>query len=558
MTTESSSGSATKSGRAYHVECVIGRGGFGTVYRARLVTDGSFRKAVALKVLHPEMERIDEVAQRMRDEARLLGLVSHRAIVQCDGLVQLAGRWAIVMEHVEGVNLLGLIRGMPIPPGPALEMVAEVAGALHQAWTSTGPDGEPLGILHRDIKPSNIKLTAAGAVKLLDFGIARADFEDREASTGLLVFGSETYLSPERLDRIDSHAGDVYALGCVLFEALTQKAYGRSSSNQDRYQAHLAERITVLRERMGHLPPALLALVEEMLAFDPKDRPTARDVEWRCSQLQAQWPGERLRDWAEQVVPQARGWHRAPKPDELVGSTLWEQASDGGTVAPEPNDERSSSVNEPEIPTLGTESTQGWDGDDVEAGGASSEQAEPGLPPEGTPRRISRGSLVGLAAAGILAAVLVAVFAGRRDRPTPVESDDVVDELVLVPPPEPVVKEPVEPVVPQVEADDAPVEGAPPVESPKETVAAQPVPQEKTQSAPVSGSHVNISGDAVDVVLVGAGSSVTLPGRVPAGSYTILATFPGHDQAKAGEVNVLDGGAVELVCKSGFRRCQVR
>ena len=92
-------------GRRYRVLGTIGKGGFGTVYKAEMLGEGDFTKVVALKVLNPEAALVDEVAQRMRDEARILGLVRHRAIVQVDGLVRFDNQWTIVMEYLEGVDL---------------------------------------------------------------------------------------------------------------------------------------------------------------------------------------------------------------------------------------------------------------------------------------------------------------------------------------------------------------------------------------------------------------------------------------------------------------------
>ena len=318
--------------RAYHVKSTLGKGGFGTVYRAELRGEGGFTKAVALKVLNPDMEGLDEIAQRMRDEARVLGLVRHRAIVQVDGLVRLNGRWTIVMELVNGVDLKVLAEKLTVPPGPALEMAGEIAGALHAAWTSLGPSGVPLRILHRDIKPSNAQLTALGEVKVLDFGIARADFEGREAVTRSLTFGSLEYMAPERMDLIDTPAGDIYALGSVLYELVAGQMLGKTSINPKRHDERLEERLLALQARLGGGSEPVLELLRRMLAYEHEARPDAREVERQCARLRRSWPEPMLRDWAEDVVPGLIAQRREQPASDLTGSTLYERTDSRSVV----------------------------------------------------------------------------------------------------------------------------------------------------------------------------------------------------------------------------------
>ena len=206
--------------RRYNILGTLGKGGFGTVYKAQLHGSAGFTKIVALKVLNAEVAGKEEFARRARDEARVLGLVRHRAIVQVDGLVVLQGHWVVVMEYVSGVDLKRLMQAGSVPPGVALEIIEEVAQALDAAYRQPGPEGKPLGLLHRDIKPSNLRITERGEVKVLDFGTARANFQSREAQTQALTFGTVGYMAPERMDFEDLPAGDVYALGVVLYELL--------------------------------------------------------------------------------------------------------------------------------------------------------------------------------------------------------------------------------------------------------------------------------------------------------------------------------------------------
>jgi serine/threonine protein kinase len=113
-------------GRRYQILGVLGRGGFGTVYRADLLGEGSFVRPVALKVLNADMEDVATVAERLRDEARLLGRIRHRAVVHVDGLVRLDDRWTIVMEYVDGADLGRVLEQHGrFPPRPAFEIVGE-------------------------------------------------------------------------------------------------------------------------------------------------------------------------------------------------------------------------------------------------------------------------------------------------------------------------------------------------------------------------------------------------------------------------------------------------
>jgi len=329
--------------RAYHVQAVLGSGGFGAVYRAKYVGEGRFSKIVALKVLHANMAAVDEVAMRMRDEARMLGLISHRNIVQVDRLVQLNGRWTIVMEYVDGVDLKTIAHASPLPVGAALEVASEVASALHQAYNyipldDSIPEDErrPLEILHRDIKPANIQITRHGEVKVLDFGIARGNFDTREAKTQELFFGSPEYTAPERYDLEETSAGDVYSLGCVLYEALIGKAYGRTSARPTQHNDLIEARLALLDENvLKGQADDVLELLTAMLAYEGVDRPSAREVERRCARMRIKHGEPLLREWTESALPPLLDERTEQPADDLTGSTLYEQIT-GSQARPRP------------------------------------------------------------------------------------------------------------------------------------------------------------------------------------------------------------------------------
>lgn len=309
--------------RSYRIEGVLGRGGFGTVYKALLRAAGDFQKPVALKVLNDDLSDNAAILARLKDEARLLGMLHHRAIVQVDGLARLEGRWAVVMEYVEGVSLKELLVSGPVPVGPALLIGAEVSGALDAAWRRLGPSGQPLCLLHRDIKPSNIQLTPNGDVKLLDFGVARANLDTREAETRQHLMGSLPYMAPERFELDDGPAGDVYSLGVSLCELLGAQVSGRT---RPRAEEH-SQRVSLLLDQL-EVPAPLEALLRSMLAYSPSDRPGARDCERTMTRLfpelgQELW----LHDYAEHAVPPVMK-DRPVLDDALTGTLLTEGGSD--------------------------------------------------------------------------------------------------------------------------------------------------------------------------------------------------------------------------------------
>ncbi len=301
----------TGSARHYQVKAVLGKGGFGKVYVATLKTPDGFTKDVAIKVLR-DLDPSSEALQRFRDEARLLGLIRDRSVVQVDPPTRLSGRWAVVMEYVDGASLFRILRKQKVvPPAVALSITRDLAGALDRLWNHLGPDGQPLHLRHRDIKPSNIQVRPDGSVVLLDFGIAKATFESREAMTTAAVMGSEGYMPPERYQGEDGPTTDVYSLGVVLFEMVMGS---RPSA--------------VLRAQppTDDLRASALALAGQMMAQKPDDRPSAREVERQSSQLLVGVPQTTIREWARALVPSASRL----ADDELVGETLAE-------IAPEPS-----------------------------------------------------------------------------------------------------------------------------------------------------------------------------------------------------------------------------
>ena len=335
--------------RQYRILGVLGMGGFGKVYRARLEDDAGFSKDVAIKLLSAE-DVPDTVLERFRDEARILGLLRHRAVVGVEPPTRLGSRWAVVMEYVDGVSADHLVKEFgKLPVRVVVEIISEVARALDAVYRQPGPDGEPLMLLHRDIKPANIQVTPSGEVKILDFGIAKAEFSNREAKTTQHIGGTPGFIAPERLEGIEEASGDIFSLGVTLELLLTGKRprFSRLMSGRDSG----SDDVTDMRPKDQDVALIkALALAYEMRDQDHEARPNARAVERACDELLRESGGMSLRDWAEENVRPAPA---DVEVDEVVGRTLSETLS-AVPVAPSSPDSAELRIDPPSGSTMPT------------------------------------------------------------------------------------------------------------------------------------------------------------------------------------------------------------
>ncbi|MEZ4317323.1 MAG: serine/threonine-protein kinase [Myxococcota bacterium] len=298
----------------------LGQGAFGEVHLAELTTDEDFSQTVAVKWLHAQYSNDPELAGRLRDEARLLGLLQHPNIVRVSGLTRIDGRLAVLMEPITGRDLTQA----HVPPRATADIVASVADALDAAWETIPPGrSEPLRVVHRDIKPSNIMVTRHGLVKVMDFGVARATFESREAQTRSQQYGTARYMAPERwIDGIAEAPSDVFSLGITLVELASGAPVARPRLSREGFEADLAGPLESLAEW-----PELQSLAADMVAFSPDDRPSAAEVGRRAAELELPGPG--LRAWAATIEPMTGA------PDALTGTVVAEDTG-ADTFAIEP------------------------------------------------------------------------------------------------------------------------------------------------------------------------------------------------------------------------------
>ncbi|MFT6144448.1 MAG: serine/threonine-protein kinase, partial [Myxococcota bacterium] len=307
---------------------VLGEGSFGTVCVAR-VTGDPLRRKVALKILKGTYARNQKILNRTRDEARLLSRISHPNIVRVERLMDVGGRPVVVMEHVQGVSLDQLLVRFKqgVPAAVAVEATRQACLALHVAYNEvSGEDGRPLRVIHRDIKPSNVMLSIHGEVKVLDFGIAKGEFEGREAETESVVMGSRPYMAPERLDGVsDSPSVDVYSSGMSLFELLTGRTMSLSINPITHDQAMNRQLKFISVEGMSATAlEDLRGVIRRMCAYDRDHRPSAHDTSRQLEQLMyAIDPSHRipLEEFARTVVlPLYESRPRIP-PEEATRAT---------------------------------------------------------------------------------------------------------------------------------------------------------------------------------------------------------------------------------------------
>ncbi|HEX7779776.1 MAG TPA: protein kinase, partial [Vicinamibacterales bacterium] len=266
---------------SYEVTAPIGAGGMGEVYRAR---DTKLNRDVALKVL-PELVAADaERLARFRREAQVLASLNHPNIAHLYGFEDAVGTQALVMELVPGKTLAERIAEGPLALSEALPIARQIADALEAAHEH--------GVVHRDLKPANIKVKDDGAVKILDFGLAKAIAGDAGSGTpdpsnsptltaaaaGTqmgMILGTAAYMSPEQArGRPVDRRADVWAFGCVLYEMLA----GRRAFAGDDVTETLA---TVLKDPPDWrgLPPdvplAIRRVLRRCLEKDPRRRLSA-------------------------------------------------------------------------------------------------------------------------------------------------------------------------------------------------------------------------------------------------------------------------------------------
>ena len=246
----------------YEILGVLGRGGMGTVYKARQC---GFDRLVALKMIHAGGHAGDDLA-RFRTEAQAVACLQHPNIVQVFEIGEHEGWHFFTFEFCAGGSLEKKLNGVPLPPAEAARLVETLAHAVHAAHQHR--------ILHRDLKPSNILLEADGTPKITDFGLAKKLDEVGQTASGA-VLGTPSYMAPEqargRLQDLGP-ATDVYGLGAILYELLTGRPPFKAATTLETIvQVMSAEPAAPARLQPG-TPCALETICLKALAKEPGRR----------------------------------------------------------------------------------------------------------------------------------------------------------------------------------------------------------------------------------------------------------------------------------------------
>ncbi|HZH78938.1 MAG TPA: serine/threonine-protein kinase, partial [Archangium sp.] len=255
----------------------LAMGGMAQIYLARQRGPEGVEKQVVVKRILPHLAENEDFVRMFLDEARIAARLNHPNIVQIFDLGAQDDSFFIAMEYIHGEDLRRVWKkadraGTPIPVPLVCRIITEACAGLDYAHKRTDGNGKPLGIVHRDISPQNILLTFEGRVKVVDFGIAKAADQATVTRSGVLK-GKYSYMSPEQAagQRVDCRS-DVFALGVVLYEMVTNTRLFKRSTDMQTLTAVAECHVTPPSQIAPRVPPELDAIIMKALSREPATR----------------------------------------------------------------------------------------------------------------------------------------------------------------------------------------------------------------------------------------------------------------------------------------------
>ncbi len=255
----------------------LGGGGMADIFLAKSQSMAGVERHVVLKRVIPDHAAGTPFAKMFLDEARLAAQLQHPNIAQVHDVGMLGGAYFFTMEYVHGKDLRALLHALAsqrrqLPLSHVLHVAIGALAALHHAHEAVSAKGVPLGVVHRDVSPSNIMVSYEGAVKLLDFGVAKAASSSEETRAGTIK-GKIGYLSPEQCRAVPvDRRSDIFSLGIVLHELLTTRRLYRRDSDFNVMNAIIHESAPPPSLYRVDLPPQLDRIVLKALHKQPLDR----------------------------------------------------------------------------------------------------------------------------------------------------------------------------------------------------------------------------------------------------------------------------------------------
>jgi eukaryotic-like serine/threonine-protein kinase len=464
----------------YRIVRKLATGGMAEVYLAQAEGPAGFQKQLVVKRILPHLTQDPSFVEMFLNEARLAAQLEHPNIVQIFELGEAGGSFFIAMEFIDGPNLRRLgraikERGQQLPFEYAAKIVALACEGLAFAH-DFAPHGKPMNLIHRDISPDNIVLSRNGAVKVLDFGIAKAADQPHITKTGM-VKGKLSYMPPEQLrgDELDRRA-DVFALGIVLYEILAGVRPFDATSDASVVQAILNQAPVPLLQRRPDTPPELIAIIDRALAKDRERRyPSCRAMQLELENfliLRSKYvSASDLASLVEMYLPRATEQQPPPLPDDAVELSVSDLE---GARSPDPISLRQRKPIPVDVESVpGTKATS-------QAKAVLSQVAR---------RPASRGMVLGTAAV-VLVAGFIAWWFGGRGYPPPLEPAPkpvvTIAEPISASPP--VAKPPAATEVAAARPTPEPAVSPPHLEATPQPAPLQPPPKSKT-TARLSHKH---------------------------------------------------------------------